>query len=152
MKRVIFFLCCAAALSWSGCSKNNDGINPDQLIGKWLLVSEYDEWVNDRGQIEGEEDPYTFEESFYIEFRADNTGAMWNTNGEPMGNGLLVEEFEYRFDSGSRMLYWGAGGGVSDEDNPLCIEKLNGSELVMTWYRMDEGQRVRDKSIFQRVD
>lgn len=147
MKHFFTCFCCAAVLAWSGCTKDNDGVNPDQLIGKWLLTSEYDEWVNDRGEIEGEYDPYTFEESFYIEFWADNTGAMWDTTAGTTDR----EEFGYRFDTGSQILYW-TSGGLSDDDNPPYIEKLNASELIMTWYRMDEGQRVRDKSIFQRVN
>ncbi|OUQ50254.1 hypothetical protein B5E60_13155 [Alistipes sp. An116] len=146
MKRLFLFFCCAAVLLWSGCSKDSDGVNPDQLIGKWLLTSEYDEWVNDQGEVEGEYDPYTFEESFYIEFRADATGTIWDTT-----EGSTKEEFGYRFDTGSQMLYW-TYGGLSDDDNPPYIEKLNASELIMTWYYEEGGKRLSEKSIFQRVD
>lgn len=110
MKCLFTFFCCAVALLWGGCSKEDGGINPDQLIGKWLLTSEYDEWVNERGQIEGEYDPYTFEESFYIEFRADAAGTIWWDTTVGCTDRM---EFEYRFDAGSRMLCW-----VPGEDSP----------------------------------
>lgn len=147
MKRLFLFLCCAAALSWSGCSKDDDGVDPGRLVGKWLLTSEYDEWINDRGEVEGEDDPYAFEDSFYIEFRADATGTIWWDTTE---GSLDREEFGYRFDAGSQMLYW-TSGGLSDEDNPPYIEKLNASELIMTWYYEEAGKRLCEKSIFQRV-
>lgn len=79
MKHILAFLFCAAALTWGGCSKDDNGGGSGLLIGKWLLVSEYDEWINGHDEIEGAYDPYEFEESCYIEFRSNGSGAIWST-------------------------------------------------------------------------
>lgn len=144
MKRFFAFLFCAAVFVLNGCSKDGDEGNSERLFGKWLLVSEYDEWINDQGKIEGEYDPYMFEESFYIEFRSDGTGTICDTVGM-----LDSEEFTYQFDSSSRMIYW-LSGGLSEE--PPYIEKLTSSKLVMTWFYDEAGLQLSEKAIFRRVN
>jgi hypothetical protein len=144
MKRILAFLFCAVALTWSGCSKDDGGAGTGRLIGKWLLVSEYDEWINGQGEIEGEYDPYELEDSFYIEFQTNSTGTIW---WDPF-DVTDTEEFSYQYDSSSSLLYW-LDGGLSEE--PPYIEKLSSSELVMTWYSQVSGYRLSEKAIFRRA-
>ncbi len=144
MKHIFAFLFCAAALTWGGCSKDDNGGGSGLLIGKWLLVSEYDEWINGHDEVEGAYDPYEFEESCYIEFRSNGSGAIWSTLDESDR-----EEFTYRFDSSSRRLHW-LSEGLSEE--APYIETLTSSELVMAWYFQVSEYRLSEKMIFQRVD
>lgn len=44
MKRILAFLFCAVALTWSGCSKDDESpIDLSQLVGTWEVTRMYDE-------------------------------------------------------------------------------------------------------------
>ena len=136
-----------AALLLCGCSdskKGDGGIDPSQLVGKWLLTSEYDEWV-ENGKVVGEYDPYDFEDSYYLEFRKDGYAVINGTDGMPGG------ESRYVFDEEADCLYWQEGEGLFDVGTTVRIEKLTSSELVLAVDYMENGIRLVEKGIYRKV-
>lgn len=138
-----------AALLLCGCSdskKGDGGIDPSQLVGKWLLTSEYDEWV-ENGKVVGEYDPYDFEESYYLEFRKDGYAADRTVRGNI--SQAPVDEYRYVFDEEDNRIYWPDNDGFWD--TAVYVEKLTSSELVLVSYYMEDGQRLAEKSIYKKV-
>lgn len=72
MKKIIAMLCCAAALTWAGCSDDDDTDKVDMslLTGKWEVTKQYDgeldRWYENFGEASG------FVQT--IELRTDGTG------------------------------------------------------------------------------
>ena len=59
MKKIIAMLCCAAALTWAGCSDDDDTDKVDMslLTGKWEVTKQYDgeldRWYENFGEASG---------------------------------------------------------------------------------------------------
>jgi len=142
MKRILFiFSVCMAALSWSGCSDDDDSVNPSLLVGKWECYKDYDEeydvWDDEYG--EGI-DVYR-----YI-FREDGTGACRTDEHKD-----LWVELTYRLDG--NML------AIVDEREPdyeerIRIESLTSTELVFAYDYVSEndGRKYTDKEYFRRIE
>lgn len=144
MKRLFTLLLFAAALSWSGCTKdNNDNtIDPAQLVGTWELTkdyyAEYDEWDEEWGA--------EFGYILTIEFRADGTA---KTHYEETD---YSSDREYTYTIESKMLTM---TDLKDPDYPeiIRIEKLTSSELVLAYdYEGEDGKTCTDKEYYKRIN
>lgn len=144
MKRIFLFLCCAAALSWSGCSKDDDDNSVDlsQLVGTWELTKDYDGEYNKWDEEWGEEFGYIWT----IEFRADGTA---KTHSEVPD---YSSDREYTYTVASKMLTM---TDLKDPDYPeiIRIDKLTASELVLAYdYEGEDGKTYTDKEYYKRVN
>ena len=144
MKRLFTLLCCAAALSWSGCTKDNDDntVDPAQLVGTWELTkdyyAEYDEWDEEWGA--------EFGYIRTIEFRADGTA---KTHLDDQGY-ILDREYTYTIES--KMLTM-TDPEYPDHPEIYRIEKLTSSELVLAYdYEGEDGKTYTDKGYYKRIN
>ena len=143
MKRIFLFLCCAAALSWSGCSKDNDDNTVDltQLVGTWELTKDYDSEDDTWDEEWGAEFGYVS----IIEFRGNGTV---KTHYEETD---YSSDREYTYTIESNMLT------ITDPEDPdypeiIRIEKLTASELVFAYdYEGEDGKTYTDKEYYKRI-
>ena len=143
MKRLFLFLCCAAALSWSGCSKDDDNtVDLTQLVGTWELTKIYDGEEDDWDEEWGAEFGYIWT----IEFRADGTAKTHSEEPD------YSSDREYTYTVASNMLTM---TDLKDPDYPetFRIERLTVSELVLAIdYKDGNGKTCMDKEYYKRIN
>lgn len=143
MKRLFTLLLFAAALTWSGCSKDDDDtVDLAQLVGTWeitkMYIGEYGEWDEEWGA--------EFGYILTIEFRADGTA---KTHYEETD---YSSDWEYTYTIESKMLTM---TNLKDPDYPeiIRIEKLTSSELVLAYdYEGEDGKTCTDKEYYKRIN
>ena len=143
MKRILLFLCCAAALSWSGCTKDGDDNTVDltQLVGTWEVTKLYDGefgiWFEEYGVQFG-----------YVEtllFRDNGTG-MFQT--EETGANTWEEAFSYTVEN--NVITTKPANG--NESSVYRVEKLTDSEMVLAIdYEGENGKPCTDKIYYKRI-
>ena len=143
MKRIFLFLCCAAALSWSGCTKDNDDNTVDltQLVGTWeitkMYIGEYGEWDEEYGS------EFNFVST--KEFHADGTVTVAETQSGYTRSWNLI----YTIDSNILTI------SETDTDHAISvrIEKLTASEFITSYeYKGENGKTYVDKVYHKRID
>ena len=146
MKRVFTFLCCVIALTWSGCSKEDDEetfIDLSQLVGTWETVKYYD------GQQDKWDTAYGTEYGFVStkQFRSDGTATF---RSEDLENSDVSEiDFTYTVDANTITLTE-IGSSVGETAR---IEKLTANEFVYSFeYQDGDGVKCTDKEYHKRID
>ena len=147
MKKIIAMLCCAAALTWAGCSDDDDTDKVDMslLTGKWEVTKQYDgeldRWYENFGEASG------FVQT--IELRTDGTGTEKTI--EIYQEQVYTYEYDFTYTVHGKtitMTY------EEDEEYPSTgyIEKLTSDELVVaSSYEGEDGRTYTDKEYFQRI-
>ncbi|HJC52932.1 MAG TPA: lipocalin family protein [Candidatus Alistipes merdavium] len=136
MKRILAFLFCAVALTWSGCSKDDESpIDLSQLVGTWEVTRMYDEgeWDTDYGAEYG----------FVVttEFRED--GTMVTTREEYGSSSSMYASYVVESHS---ILVTPSG---STEPEVMRIEKLTALELILS--SRYPGANYTERVCFRRV-
>lgn len=144
MKRLFTLLLFAAALTWSGCSKDDDDtVDLARLVGTWETTKEYDqeydEWYSEFGA--------EFGHISTKEFRADGTCTFRKE--------LVEDQRTYE----TNLIYTVESNIVTfkeegyDYSESARIEKLTASELVLAYdYEGDDGRSCTDKEYYKRIN
>lgn len=143
MKRLFTFLLFGAALTWSGCSKDDDDtVDLAQLPGTWETTKEYDDEVNEWDYEFGAEYGYTATK----EFRADGTC----TFREEVVEDQYISETDFTYVVESNIITITEIDYDSSES--ARIAKLTANELVLAYdYVGDDGRSYTDKEYLKRV-
>lgn len=144
MKRLFTLLLFGAALTWSGCSKDDDDtVDLAQLPGTWETTKEYDQEFNEWDYEFGAEYGYIATK----EFRADGTC----TFREEVVEDQYISEMDFTYVVESNILTIKEEG--YDYSESARIEKLTASELVLAYdYEGDDGRSYTDKVYLKRVN
>lgn len=145
MKQLLTLLCCVAALTWSGCSKDDDDNTVDlsQLIGTWELTREYDGEDNYWDEEWGAEFGYIST----VEFRNDGTAT---THYEEVG--FYTSDRQYTYTVESNILTM-TDTTDPDDTETIRIQKLTASELILVYdYEGENGKPCTDQEFYKRIN
>lgn len=144
MKRLFTLLLFATALTWSGCSKDDDDtVDLARLVGTWETTKEYDQEYDEWDSEFGAEFGYISTK----EFRADGTC----TFREEVVEDQYISEMDFTYVVESNILT------ITEIDYDYSesarIEKLTASELVLAYdYEGDDGRSYTAKVYLKRVN
>ena len=149
----LFCLCALiTATTLTSCTKDDDvSTNPKDLIGKWKLVEEKEEWKDADGEKGSEIDKY------------DNDEEEWETWTFKEDGTLIVEWFDkfkdskihtetcnYQTDKNKL-----SGGFLSDDSDTAFtnpVFSISGNTLTITCEYKEDGDWEKETYIFKKVN
>ena len=139
MKRFFTFLCCAAVLTWVGCSKDEDNtIDLTQLVGTWEMTRMYD------GEDGTWDNEYGAEYGFVVtlEFREDGTCVI---SRQVSGSSPSVRYETYVVESNTIVITYSG----SEQQEVWKIQKLTATELNLAFDY--PGENYTDRVCYKRI-
>lgn len=140
-KTLLLFTAFLLSVASTGCSDDDDNsVEAADLIGKWILVAEYDSDID--------EWDYDWADAGYIEtleFRADGTGTDYEKSPNNSGR---TEEFTWSLDGNVLTRYF----PLKNDTQVDPVEKLTGDELLFFYeYTLKDGNTYVDKALYNRM-
>ena len=145
MKKIMLLGALAMMLGFVGCSKDDDGFSPEDIVGEWYLANEKGFYTTEDGKRENYDDSYTKENTASLmTFFSDGTFEMT----------MLDENYpDYEYTSTGEWNIQGNELRLTESwvvDPSYTIKTLNSSTLVLTRTGNDEDGPFEDTGTFKR--
>lgn len=144
-------LCLCALLTattFTSCNKDDDDVstNPNDLIGKWKLVEEKEEWKDSDGEKGSETEKYDNDEEEWETWTFKEDGTLIVEWFHKLNSKIETDTYNYQTDKNK------LSGGLLDNEFDNPVFSISGNTLTITGEYKEDGDWEKTTYIFKKVN